>query len=416
MSNINELVSKDKIKDIFINDMNNASSIEELLILKWHFEKIFVYKYSNIKNKVFVENIERISYNRALVNSKIIIEDLLNNYSLEQLRDKYDVTRESIKRIVSSSLNFNDYDEVVLEKIDSVKEEQDREFITAKAAVMMFIENKCYSSPLVRAKFNCDNYEYYKYLHILETNNHPIYKEFSLLYKHYLKEISSNINSRIRQHEKEERERINQYITDLDSKEILEILSNHNDIKFIDFSLCYGFETDILFELLKDNKELKYELANNKENIVDIYNQYVDRYKVLIKDVIRKIIILSKDKFTKPLDLYDYYTKTSLDIKILARLSKGFGDIKNNTLILQYLDKFPFVLEEISRKDITALKQKGIMSCCKDSISFSYSEFNRALSDIEERRIPLVKGVLYGSIENQIELRNSKVKKKVYHE
>ena len=154
-------MSEDKIKDKILSAMNNASSIEELLVLKWHFEKIFVLKYSNIKNKVLAENIERISYNRVVFNSKLIIEDLLNNYSLEQIRDKYNVTRESIKRIVSYYLDSNDYDEKVLEKIDTfkdpVKEEQDREFITAKAAVMMFIENKCYSSPLVRAKFNCYN-------------------------------------------------------------------------------------------------------------------------------------------------------------------------------------------------------------------------------------------------------------------
>ena len=138
-------MSVEEVKDKILSAMNNASSIEELLILKWHFEKIFVLKYSNIKNKVLAENIERISYNRALVNSKLIIEYLLNNYSLEQIRDKYDVTRESVKRIVTSYLDSNDYDEMVLEKIDifkdPVKEEQDREFITAKAAVMMFIKN-----------------------------------------------------------------------------------------------------------------------------------------------------------------------------------------------------------------------------------------------------------------------------------
>ena len=117
--------------------------------------------------------------------------------------------------------------------------------------------------------------------------------------------------------------------------------------------------------------------------------------------------------FAYPLDLYQYYSKTRFDIKKLARMSVDFGEIKNNTLILQYLDKLPFLLEEISRNDIIALKQKGIMTCCKDSISFTYSEFNKALSDIEERKIPLVKGVLYGSIKNQIELRDTNVKKKV---
>ena len=168
--------------------------------------------------------------------------------------------------------------------------------------------------------------------------------------------------------------------------------------------------------MLKNDCSLQFKLVKDRDNIKNIYNECIDKCRNLVKEVIIEIENLRECGFAYPLDLYQYYSKTRFDIKKLARMSADFGEIKNNTLILQYLDKFPFVLEEISRKDITALKQKGIMSCCKDSISFTYSEFNRALSDIEERRIPLVKGVLYGSIENQIELRNSKVKKKVYHE
>ena len=412
-------MNEEEVKDKILSAMNDASSIEELLILKWHFEKIFVLKYSRIKNKVFVENIERISYNRALVNSKLIIEYLLNNYSLEQIRDKYDVTRESVKRIVTSYLDSNDYDEMVLEKIDifkdPVKEEQDREFITAKAAVMMFIENKCYSSPLVKAKFNCDNYEYHKYLRILETNNHPLYKEFSSLNIKLISSNSTDICNKRHQKEKTLHDAEIIKVKDLNSNEILEILSHasFSNIKFVNFCIYYGLDSHLLIELLKDNEDLKVVLANNKEYITDIYNQYIDRYKVLIKDVIRKIVLLSKDNFTKPLDLYGYYAKTSFNIKELARLAESFSDIKNSTLILQYLEKFPFLFEEVTRRDITALKQKRIMSCCKDSISFTYSEFNKALSDIEEKGIPLLKEVLYGSIKRQIELRDTNVKKKV---
>ena len=65
-----------------------------------------------------------------------------------------------------------------------------------------------------------------------------------------------------------------------------------------------------------------------------------------------------------------------------------------------------------TRSDLSAIKQKSVFSCCEDSISFSYSEFNRALSDIDEKGMPLVKGVLYGSIKRQIGLKDVKVIKK----
>ena len=47
--------------------------------------------------------------------------------------------------------------------------------------------------------------------------------------------------------------------------------------------------------------------------IIYIYDDYVSRYKVIIKSVIRDIIVLSKDKFNKSLDLYKYYEKTSFN-------------------------------------------------------------------------------------------------------
>src|SRR5699024_3473621 len=99
--------------------------------------------------------------------------------------------------------------------------------------------------------------------------------------------------------------------------------------------------------------------SSDKEMIINIYDEYVSRYKLIIKSVIRDIIVLSKDKFNKPLDLYKYYEKTSFNLKILARLAESFSDIKNNMLILQYFNRFPSVFEEVKRSDLSAIKQKG---------------------------------------------------------
>ena len=414
---VNSIMTINELKSAILTAMNNANSIEELLILYWHFGKYFKFNNLSIRNNVFAKNVERISYNEALSNSNLIIEDIINDYSLVQIMEKYNVTRESIKRMIISYLESNDYNSAIIEKLSILDEnivpEHDRTFICAVTAFNMFIEHNCLSKREIYRKYNCPENLFSQYKMILENKNHPIYRQYRALQ-------DVNINNKILQsnfkrhmEEKIIRDREISKIHNLSSEELLEVLSSPHSKLFVDFSLYYNINSHLLTELLKNDCSLQFKLVKDRDNIKNIYNECIDKCRNLVKEVIIEIENLRECGFAYPLDLYQYYSKTRFDIKKLARMSADFGEIKNNTLILQYLDKFPFVLEEISRKDITALKQKGIMTCCKDSISFTYSEFNRVLSDIEERRIPLVKGVLYGSIKNQIELRDTNVKKKV---
>ncbi len=128
--------------------------------------------------------------------------------------------------------------------------------------------------------------------------------------------------------------------------------------------------------------------------------------------VIKKIIVLSKDKFKKPLNLYDYYTTTNFDFRSLARLALSFNDIKNNRLISQYINKFPDVFKNYDDNKTVSLKQIKIMSCCNDSIRFTDGDLNKALNDINEKKIPHIKGVMYYAIRRQLD--NDKVKKNTF--
>ncbi len=421
MNNMNELInkisnilSKDELKSAILNAMNNTNRIEELLILYWHFGKYFFLDDIILRNSIFSKNVERISYEKALANRNVLIEDILSNCSLDKIMEKYNITRESIKRVVISYLESKNYDEAILEKIDVLDEhfvpEHDRAFICAVTAFKIFIDNNCLTIKEIYNKFSCPDSSFRKYLNILETREHSLYKQYSSLSTKYINIKFSNNNQR---HQKERiiyNEEISK-INSLNSKEILEVLSNTNSSSFVNFCIYYGFDTTILIEMLKADEGLKFELANNKEFIADIYNKYIGIYKVLINDVIKEIILLSREKFAKPLDLYEYYEKTRFDVKALARISSNFSGIKNATLIQQYLDKFPTIFENIDRKDIVSLRQKCIITCCKDSITFTNSDLSKALRDIEEKRLPISKGLLYSSIKRQIELRNDKVKR-----
>ncbi len=365
----NDLLPKEYIYSNFMQIMNNANTIEQLLILKWHFSKIYPFFFFKKKIEPFYKNVERITYTNAISNSNSIITDLINDQSLEQIKDRYNVTTEAIERIVINYLESDNYDERILDKIDLFKQqtipEHDRGLIIAKKAIQMFIAKKCYVGYKVEKEFACSLKELSKYLKILESAKHPLFTQYMKLNREY-------ISARISKHtDKEKSPEENNNILNLDSESILEILSNTSNRTFINFCLHYGFDTRFLLQILKDDKSLKYRLANEKENIPAIYNQYVNKYKEFIRTVIMEIIMLSKDNFRKPLDLYGYYTKTNINFKDLAKLAINFKDINKNKLILQYSEKFQSIFEEVDQRQIDCLKQSRIMSCIKDNIVFT---------------------------------------------
>ena len=96
----------------------------------------------------------------------------------------------------------------------------------------------------------------------------------------------------------------------------------------------------------------------------------------------------------------------------IAKIAKELPDLKNNTLILKYVDKFSSLFEVINEKNLNTIKLRGHLFCLSENISFTNRDLKSAINDIEGKGMPLLKGVLYGSIKRQIDIKNSKVKKK----
>ena len=80
-----EIKNEEKIKNDLLKKMNNATSIEELLDLKWQFTKIFYTRYYTVKALTFYKNVERIAYVNALRNISNIVNDLIKNKSIEEI-------------------------------------------------------------------------------------------------------------------------------------------------------------------------------------------------------------------------------------------------------------------------------------------------------------------------------------------
>ena len=104
---------------------------------------------------------------------------------------------------------------------------------------------------------------------------------------------------------------------------------------------------------------------------------------------------------------------TNYNIMELSYLAITFSDIKNTQIIHKYLEKYYSIIKGVNDKDLEGYKHKRTMSCAKETISFTTTDLSNALKDIDENNLPKVKGVLYGAIKRQVELRDSKVKTKI---
>ena len=88
------------------------------------------------------------------------------------------------------------------------------------------------------------------------------------------------------------------------------------------------------------------------------------------------------------------------------------GAIKNNTLLLSYVEKLSSLFVYLDEKSLNKIKLEGNMFCLSENINFTRDLFVKALEDIEDKGMPLLKGVLFGSIKRQVELEKNKIKKK----
>lgn len=411
-----EFKNEDKIKNDLLNKMNNAKSIEELLNLKWQFTKTFGTKYYNIKLSTFYKNIERIAYINTFRNINNIINDLNNNLDIEEIIEKYNTTFISLKKVFSIYSKNGTYQEETLKSINIVLESDatkkfDLDILCAKVAVRLFLDNEVYNANDADKKEYTTTKDYLYYLNLLKDKKHPLYYQYNYFVSNYKNQIHRD-NFKKRNDEKIRKQREENDISNCSTTELVTILSDKNSLKYRYLLDKFSLNNIIFTSILNMNKDLINELANNINNIEYIYNYYVSMYRQVIEEVIRDIKILSKDNFKIPLDLYKYYSN-NYNLLYISKISKELPNLKNNTLILKYIEKFPSLFEFLDEKNINNIKYKGHIMCLSENINFTRPEFVKALKDIEDKGMPLLKGVLFGSIKRQIELKDTNTKRKV---
>lgn len=400
--------------------LNEATSIEELLILKWKWNKSILNHHFAVVIETSNSNIERIAGENAQSNKENIIKDLINGSSLNDIKEKYITTAKAIRTIISEYLKSENYNKKILNIKIAVNdiygpEEQDRDFICALTAFKMFVEHKCFNKASIKEEFNCGTCDYDKFKGILESRNHPLINKFNkIIERNSKKSISIASSERHDLTRKEKEEKIKNY-TNLTFEEALTILSTPEAEDFKYFCLFYGLNTTRLINFLKDNPNLRYELAsniNNKDKIKAIYNRCIFKYQILANQVVNKIEKLKEDNYNTPFDLYGYYSNTTIDLNYLALMNVGYSS-EVTQQIQEYIVTFPSLFQKIEKRHLEILKSSQIISCCGESTRFTSKDLRKAFEDIREKKLPCIKGVLYGAIKRQIEFKDEKIKKKV---
>ena len=293
-----------------------------------------------------------------------------------------------------------------------VEEKQDRDFLCAKTAINMFIQANTVNIKETKAKFYSPEIDYNNYIAILENRNHPLFFQFQKLnQEHFSKTYKIRTNMNIEAEEKRKNKRIAEII-ELEPQEIIKILSNVDTEEFELFCKAFNLSVRFFTNLIISNSTIKYEFTN-KDTIREIYAKYKLEYKEIIEKVIEEICSLKESEFKEPLNLYEYYSHNSIDINYLARMALDYSDIKYRSLILKYIDIFKDPFSPINESAIESTKRIGIISCCSSSIKFTTSDITKAFKDMNEKDLPYIKGVLYGAIKKQQELKETKIKTKL---
>ena len=417
----NSLYIESYKNNFFVSFLNEATSIEELLILKWKWNKSILNNQYAIISETCNKNIERIVNINAQQNKENIVMDLINGSSLNDIKEKYITTTKAIKIIISEYIKSDSYDPKILNiKITAndiyTRDEQDNDFICALTAFKIFFDYGCFTKASIKENFNCSNTDYDKFREILESRNHPLINKVNRIVEQNAKKsigIASSERHGLTRREKEEK--INSY-ANLTFEEAFTILSNPkaNTEGFKYFCLFNGLNTTRLINFLKDNPNLKHELAsniNNKDKIQSLYNRCNFKYQLLANQVVNKIANLKEDNYSTPFDLYKYYSKTTIDLNYLALMNVNYSSAITKQ-IQDYIVTFPCLFQKIEKWNLEILKSSKIISLCGESIKFTQKDLKIALNDIQEKNLPCIKGVLYGAIKRQIELKDEKIKKK----
>lgn len=411
---VEALLTKEELKEAILNAMDKADSIEELLVLKWQFNKIYGTAARNIKKNKFNKNLERITYQNAINNSSLIIEDLKNSKSILEINDKYCTTTSSVERLLINC--FEKLEEEILKLVPKfasidISPEQDREFLCAKITINMLVETKTATLLQAKKKFGINSQELGNYLNILKLRNHPLIFKFEKLNKNHIDETyKARSNMNLEKKEIKRQKRIAE-IFNLESQDIIKILSNVETVEFEMFCKAYNLEVRFFANLIKSNQTIKYKFTN-KDTIKETYNEYFLKYQEVIKKIIKEIYILKGTKFKEPLNLYEYYLHNTIDINSLAKIALSYSHIERRTLILEYINNFRDLFSPIDKKSIENIKRIGIISCCQKSLKFTNTDIKKALEDINDKNLPYIKGVLYGAIKNVHELKDTKQKTK----
>ncbi len=408
------------IKEKYFSLFKDAKTKEELLLIEWKASKSKSEYDKQILLKVFkiaYEMLDKIEAIELNVIDILVLEYNKGGNVYEkalEICENNDLIINNIDSILSdeiAKIMNNDRYKIVLNKIryllskeiikSKTLKEQNVDYSIAKKIIKMYFSSCADNKEEFQKITDCPRRWFNTALDILEVKDNPMYYKYQKRKRE--KFIAKRkISDKIKYQRKEETLVAN--VTNLSKDDIAELLKEKNSIELKKFGSLNNFNTHLIVAI----NEVDPNFLNEFLNDASIYFVYEEQYKNLVKKVIDEIKEANATNNKKPINLYDYYLMANMSIERLASIAKTFNDVKDKWLLEKYLEKNESILELVDDKKLRVFLQTNYITCGNDTVSFTNSEFKKALIDINEKNMPLSKGTLYGAIKHQKEL----VKKK----
>ena len=411
--------------------MSTTDSKDELI--KLHFQAttkrkaVEKYGYGNLR-KHLNDNFDRIEVAHLQTGSNLLAEGLYEAYTKGEdiykvaleLSEKMNATINNILKVVTRYIDNGDLDIPYKYALNDMKyeiekkiilskrtEKVNREYEIAKNIMTLFLDNNYTNSEDFQRDFHCSYYLFNKMIDVLESRNHPLYFKYLDVKDKAIRATISNFRAFEADEKDAERNNNKEKIKTMNNEEIFNILSYPKTGNFALFCQVNNFSTALLRFFIKNDESLAKKLAFDPQNRRKLYDEIKDKYRAILIEIGKEVNLLEQEGRGRPFNLYGYYSKYSVNFNELVKIGLSFDGLPNQNKILNYFERNRTLFDPIDRARITGLSQIGRLNCGNMGIKFTTGDLYKALEEINEKKYPLVKGVLYGAIKKQIRLRKS---------
>lgn len=335
--------------------------------------------------------------------NKAISENYFNKEYVDSLCDLYNISFNNLISLVNEEITNNNLNsklrgfynklsyrltEVYIKNncIESRSIEQGKILLSTQ------MEYNIYNNIDFANVIKCPINAYQDCLNVLKNIKHPVYQDF-IVYKKENLVVKRNVS-------KEDTLRKQQYLEEIETlnkDELIDYLKKASKQKMIVFCELYDLSY-VPFSYIKGiDDTFITTIVNNLSNIKETFNNYCVHYQNIISSVVKEI-----NDSNNMYNLYDHYERYGIDLYKLKQLAINFRKVDEYTILEKYILKNPSSVYILDMNELETLNYLKYLSCNNETICFDNNILNSVIADLEEKKFPMIKGLIFEGIKRNM--------------